>query len=207
MNFKITDVIIKRVKYMNENYGKGILPPQNMFYYHSILYSAKCSLTAFYKYEHLLQEKADSIELISSLQEAIGHATNLSWYFFNDGEKVTAYKPKEMVTFIQNRSNGFKEEFNIDDKSALKDRRLRNMFEHFDEKLDIYLLQTLAGTFYPMPRVGKISEIEQKEFDKNFKMLDIEEKCLVIFNEVFYFEEIAKEVVRIYEIAREKSQI
>lgn len=112
-----------------------------------------------------------------------------------------------MVTFIKNRSDGFKEEFNIDDKSALKDRRLRNMFEHFDEKLDIYLLQTLAGTFYPMPRVGKISEIGQKEFDKNFKMLDIEEKCLIIFNEVFYFEDISKEVVRIYEIAKEKSQI
>ncbi len=79
------------------------------------------------------------------------------------------------------------------------------MFEHFDEKLDIYLLQTLAGTFYPLPKVGKISEIGKKEFDKNFKMLDIEEKCLVILNEEFYFEEIAKEVFRIYEIAKLKA--
>ena len=38
-------------------------------------------------------------------------------------------------------------------------------------------------------------------------MLDIEEKCLVIFNEVFYFDDISKEIVRIYEIAKEKSQI
>lgn len=207
MNFKITDEIIERAKHMNENYGRGILPPQNMFYYHSILYSAECSLSAFYKYEYLLQERADPIDLVSSLQEAIGHAANLSWYFFNEGGRATKHKPQEIVDFIKNRSNGFKEEFNITDKSSLKDRRLRNMFEHFDEKLDIYLLQTLAGTFYPMPRVGKISEIGQKEFDKNFKMLDIEEKCLVIFNEVFYFEDIANEVVRIYEIAKEKSQI
>jgi hypothetical protein len=56
-----------------------------------------------------------------------------------------------------------------------------------------------------MPKVGKISEIGKKEFDKNFKMLDIEEKYLVILNEEFYFEEIAKEVFRIYEIAKVKA--
>lgn len=201
MNFEITDEIIERAKRVNENYGK-ILQPLNLFYYHSILYSAECSLTAFEKYEYFLQKQASPIDLVSSLQEAIGHATNLSWYFFNDGGKR---KPTEIIEFIKNRSNGFKEEFNITDESALKDRRLRNMFEHFDEKLDIYLLQTLAGTFYPMPKVGKISEIGKKEFDKNFKMLDIEEKCLVILNEEFYFEEIAKEVFRIYEIAKVKA--
>lgn len=201
MNFEITDEIIERAKRVNENYGK-ILQPLNLFYYHSIVYSAECSLTAFEKYEYFLQKQASPIDLVSSLQEAIGHATNLSWYFFNDGGKR---KPKEIIEFIKNRSNGFKEEFNITDESALKDRRLRNMFEHFDEKLDIYLLQTLAGTFYPMPKVGKISEIGKKEFDKNFKMLDIEEKCLVILNEEFYFEEIAKEVFRIYEIAKLKA--
>ena len=204
MNFKITNEIKERAKYMNDNYGKGILPPQNIFYYYSILYSAECSLTAFKKYEFLLQERADPIHLVSSLQEAIGHAANLSWYFFNDGGNR---KPKEIIEFIRNRSNGFKEEFEITDKSALKDRRLRNMFEHFDEKLDIYLLNTLAGTFYPMPKVGRISEIGKSEFDKNFKMLDIEEKCLVLFNEAFYFEDIKKEVFRIYEIVNEKRKI
>lgn len=201
MSFEITDEIKERAKYINEQSNKSVLPPQNLFYYYSIYYSAECSLTAFEKYRFLLNERSEAFYLISSLQEAVGHAANLSWYFFNVGGNR---KPKEISEFIKKRSNDLKIEFEISDNSILKDRELRNMFEHFDEKLDIFLLNTLAGTFYPTPRLGNIKNINKYEIDKNFKMLDIENSCLVLFNKFFYFEEIEKEVMKVYEIAESK---
>ncbi len=39
--------------------------------------------------------------------------------------------------------------FGIDDSSPLKDRKLRNMVEHFDEYLDDYLRKTVAGQYVP----------------------------------------------------------
>ncbi len=97
-----------------------------------------------------------------------------------------------------------KNEFNIDDNSALKNRYMRNIFEHFDEKLDIALLNTMAGNFYPMPVVQSHTSIEEEQVGKYFKLLDVEEKCLVLLNQKFFFEDIQKEVNKIYNIAKTK---
>lgn len=180
-----------------------MLPPQNLFYYYSILYSAECSVRAFDSYEYLLsQEEFDPILLISLIQEAIGHAGSLSFYFWNNGG--SSKKPKEIKDYIQHRSNCFQKEFDLNDDSALKNRTLRNMFEHFDEKVDIFLINNLSGIFYPMPVIGKHTDIEDNILNKNFKLLDINEKCLVLLDKKFFFEEIQKEVIRIYKIAKEK---
>lgn len=123
----------------------------------------------------LSQEEYDPILLISLIQEAIGHAGSLSFYFWNNGG--SSKKSKEIKDYIQHRSNCFQKEFNLNDESALKNRILRNMFEHFDEKVDIFLINNLSGTFYPMPIIRKHTDIENKRLNKNFKLLDIEEKA------------------------------
>lgn len=204
MNFQITEELSRRAKLVNDN-GRNVIPHQDIFYYHSILYSAECAINAFEKYEYFLTLKeVTPTHLVSSIHEAISHVGSLSFYFFNTGGRASKYKPQDIVDFIKNRSNSFREEFNLNDDSALKNRNLRNMFEHFDEKLDIYLLNTLAGTFYPMPKLGKHTDVEEKILDKNFKLLDIKSKCLVLFNEKFFFGDMQKEVYDVYSLAYKK---
>ena len=63
-----------------------ISPPHNLFYYYSILYSTEYSIKAFEKYANFMDEgNKDPLLLISLIQEAIGHATSLSYYFLNGG--------------------------------------------------------------------------------------------------------------------------
>jgi len=186
---------------MNEH-KIGVLPMHRIFYYYSILYTAECSIRAFRFYEYLLTQKnVDEIQLVGAIQEAIGHAGALAFYFWNKG---SSRQPKEIKEYIKQRSEFLKNEFELNDTSALKNRSLRNMFEHFDEKIDIGLLNTMAGTFYPMPVIQSHSIIEEEQVGKYFKLLDIEEKCLVLLNEKFFFGDIQKEVEKIYKLAKNK---
>lgn len=55
-----------------------------------------------------------------------------------------------------------------------------------------------------MPVIQSHLTIEKEQIGKYFKLLDIEEKCLVLLNQKFFFEDIQKEVNKIYEIAKTK---
>lgn len=201
LNKEINAETIAYAKHMNEH-KTGVQPMHQIFYYYSILYTAECSVRAFGLYEYLLSQKdVDEIQLVGAVQEAIGHAGALAFYFWNKG---SSRQPKEIKEYIQQRSVFLKNEFNLNDTSALKNRSLRNTFEHFDEKIDIGLLNTMAGTFYPMPVIQSHSIIEEEQIGKYFKLLDIEEKCLVLLNEKFFFEDIQKEVEKIYKLAKNK---
>lgn len=201
LNKEINKETIAHAQYMNEH-KIGVQPMHKIFYYYSILYTAECSVRAFGFYEYLLSQKdVDEIQLIGAIQEAIGHAGALAFYFWNKGN---SRQPKEIKEYIQQRSEFLKNEFELDDTSALKNRSLRNTFEHFDEKIDIGLLNTLAGVFYPTPVIQSHTKIEEEQIGKYFKLLDIKEKCLVLLNEKFFFENIQNEVEKIYEIAKSK---
>ncbi|QHG91424.1 hypothetical protein CVO_06060 [Sulfurimonas sp. CVO] len=196
---KINSETIERAKRVNE-LGICVVPPLNLFYYYSILYSAECSFKAFEFYESLLTHKdVDPIQLVGAVQEAISHAGNLSFYFWNNGNSKMK---KEIKEYIQNRSSSLRKDFNLKDDSPLKNRNLRNTFEHFDEKVDIFLINNIAGTFIPMPIIGKHTDLEEQQLNKNFKLLDIQDKCLVLLNNKFFFEDIQNEVIKIYDSAQ-----
>ncbi|MCH9814270.1 MAG: hypothetical protein K0U47_10070 [Epsilonproteobacteria bacterium] len=205
MNLEIESQTKEFAKKMNEM-SMSIQPMHEIFYYYSISYTAECSVRAFDYYEYLLTTKnPPAIQLVGAVQEAIAHAGALAFYFWNNGSNKRL--PNEIQTFISQRSEYLKSEFDLNDDSALKDRRLRNTFEHFDEKLDIALLNTLAGTFYPMPIIKSHTCIEEEQISKYFKLLDIEEKCLVLLNQKFFFENIQTEVEKIYQISLEKVKL
>lgn len=202
---EITTETIERAKRLNE-LSKGVPPPQNLFYYYSILYSAECAVRAFEFYEYLLEhENVDPTQLVGAIQEAIGHVGSLSFYFWNNGGNPRM--EKNINEYIKHRSNNLRKEFNLNDSSPLKNRQIRNMFEHFDEKIDIFLINNIAGTFFPRPIIGKHTDLEEQLLNKNFKLLDIEEKCLVLLNQKFFFQDIQEEVIKIYHIAQKKVKI
>ena len=187
----------------SDEINTSIEPAHEILYYYSVLYTAECSVRAFELYECLLRTKnTDPIQLVSAIQEAIGHAGSLAFYFWNNGGNPR--QSAKIQEYIKQRSKHLKKIFKLDDSSAIKNRAIRNTFEHFDEKIDIFLSETMAGTFYPMPVIKSHLLIEKEQVTKYFKLLDIEEKCLVLLNQKFFFEEIQKEVNKIYKIAKTK---
>lgn len=177
--------------------SEGILPQYSEFYMLSILYSAERSVLAFDRYENLLLSSRDSSLLISSVQEAIGHAASLSRYFWCSGQ---ANKNKEMFRLRNIRAQNLRKKFEIKDSSPLKDRALRDAWEHFDERLDSFLIINDSGYFFPTPILEKHT-IADEPMANIFKLLDIEAQCLVLLNQKYYFGEIKDEALKIYKIA------
>jgi hypothetical protein len=77
--------------------------------------------------------------------------------------------------------------------------------EHFDERLDQYLLTSDAGRYLPLPRVGD-SEGLPDGINHVFKLVDPERQVFVILDRRFEFGPIIAEVAQILLAARRMSE-
>ena len=188
----------RRAEIVSQSFG-GIQPPCEAFYIHSILYSTKCCLEAFSRYVVSVEKKEPAAVLIGALQEAIGHAGALSRYFWPTPFRDK--KRKEVAKMIQSRGAKLRLAFGLTKSSPLYRRELRNTWEHFDENLDLFLLEFVAGTFFPSPMIGNCSDT-YKGGGHFFKLLDPSEECLILLGERFEFGAIRDEVRRIDLIAK-----
>jgi hypothetical protein len=171
----------------------GIQPMHTPFYTLSIGYSAERCLSAFDLYEHLLESNAEPAALISAVQEAIGHAGALSRYFWPSpsGKRNNQYELKLA------RVKKLRDIYKVNEDSPLANRELRNAWEHFDEKLDSYVLSNDAGYFFPTPVMGSHT-LADDPTGKIFKLIDPHNHCLVLLGKKFFFEAIRCEVENIF---------
>ncbi len=181
----------------------GIQPSTLIFYQFSIRYSAERCIDAFWHYEEALKANAEPDYLVSVIQEAVGHAAALSRYFWPS--PVGAKKKPEQLKLKRKRGEFLRNLFNLTDDSPLYNRDLRNAWEHFDERLDIYLIEKVSGMFFPMSQVGSHHEADNP-INRVFKLLDPNEECLVLMGKKYFFVPIRDEVVRIYNQFEEKEK-
>ncbi len=191
--------LLRRISIVN-NTCAGIIPYHEVFYIHSILYSAERSLAAFERYFNLLKsDSGDAALLISSVQEAIGHAGALSRYFWSSG--LGRKSPKELIKLRQERAKKLREKFELTESSPLRDRALRDAWEHFDERLDIFLITIdTGGYFFPTPILDEHSLADEPD-GWIFKLLDTKAHCLVLLGKKFFFIPIIAEVTKVYNYA------
>ncbi len=187
----------RRAEIVNNSF-EGIIPYHEVFYLESILYSAERSLAAFERYEKLLYQKESPSLLISSLQEAIGHAGALSRYFWISG--LGHRTPKELKKLKSNRAKKLREKFSLTEDSPLKERSLRDAWEHFDERLDVFLITNDTGYFFPAPILDDHTLADESE-GRIFKLLDTKSHCLVLLNKKYFFKKIKAEVKKVYDYA------
>lgn len=175
-------------------YG-GIQPIHNPFYTYSVRYSAERALVAFNNYDYLLTKTDNAAILISEIQEAIIHVGALSRYFWPSPARNK--KNKYQKSLRMERGEYLRKLYQISDDSPLANREIRNAWEHFDEKLDTYLLSHLAGQFFPTPIIGS-HELADDPVGKIFKLLDPQAECLVLLGKKFFFAPLRREVERIF---------
>ncbi|MGE0234649.1 hypothetical protein [Methylocystis sp.] len=171
----------------------GILPYHEAFYILSIIYAAERADAAFQRFGRAYQNCENSSQAMAALQEALTHAAALARFFWpmKSKNKVTAARGKRL-----------REAFALDDKSALADRELRNALEHFDERLDDYLVQDEVGYFLPMPIVGKHDLADDCQ-GHIFKLVDPESRICAILGRKFEFRSIQIETCSILDLARQ----
>lgn len=184
----------RRAKITHENCD-GIQPMHMAFYRQSIHYSAERCLNAFERYDSMVGSD-DAYELISSIQEAIGHAAALSRYFW----PTTMGKKKEIpeqLAMRQSRGIKLKKHFGVTDDSPIANRDIRNAWEHFDEKLDTYVISHDAGFFFPSPMIGHHETVDEPA-GKIFKLIDPSNEVLILLGRKFFYRPIRDEVERIF---------
>lgn len=172
----------------------GIYPVYEAFYIHSIIYASERSETAFKRFDEAVAAVRPPELIFATVQEALTHAGALSRFFW-----PMKNKKNELVAA---RGSRLRDAFALDDTSALKWRKLRNAFEHFDEDLDRFLLEDLAGCFFPGPLVDDHT-LANESIGHIFKLVDPEHGVCVLLGEKFEFRPIRHEVQRILSRARE----
>jgi hypothetical protein len=189
------DELERRAKLVADELN-GMQPHTLIFYQFSIRYSAERCLEAFYHYEEALKENAEADYLVSVIQEAVGHAAALSRYFWPSpsGPKNN----RQLLKLRQKRGEYLRNFFNLDENSPLYNRDLRNAWEHFDEKLDVYLIEKVSGMFFPMSQIGSHFE-NDNPINRVFKLLDPNDECLVLMGKKYFFAPIRNEVIRIFD--------
>lgn len=187
----------KRADIVNSDFS-GIIPYFEAFYLNSIFYSSSRCLYSFEQYEHFKGDDETPPEiLISIVQEAVGHSAALSRYFWPSPSKSKKNKNQNELKIM--RGQKLRAFYELTDESVLYDRDLRNAWEHFDERLDSYLLEQIAGQFFPDCIIGSHTLLDDP-VSHVFKLLDPKEECLVLMNKKYFFKPIKDEVTRIFDV-------
>ena len=181
------DVHEERAALIVRNYD-GICPVYEAFYIQSIIYAADRSETAFSRFDEAVAAGGKPELIFAAIQEALTHAGALSRFFW------PMKKSKHELAVA--RGSRLRNAFALDDTSALKWRRLRNAFEHFDEDLDRFLLEDRAGCFFPSPLVDD-HELADDAIGHIFKLVDPKHGICVLLGEKFEYRPIRSEVRRI----------
>tara|TARA_R110002110_G_scaffold138095_1_gene323684 strand:- start:560 stop:1192 length:633 start_codon:yes stop_codon:yes gene_type:complete len=163
---------------------EGIFPLHEAFYIHSIIYSAGRANEAFLRYETGLTTKADAGFVVSSVHEALGHSAALSRFFWPSALGGKARRSK--LQLRQSRAEKLRKAFGLDETSALRCRGLRDALEHFDERLDAFLLTNDIGQFFPTPFIES-QELAEDASVHIFKLVDPKTSCFVLLGEEYAF--------------------
>jgi len=178
----------------------GINPPTETFYIRSILYSASRARSAFERFAEAHSKAGEAQDQVSLVHEALGHSASLSRFFWPS--RLGGRKTQVLNSLKEARAARLRQSFELDDDSALKNRKLRDFLEHFDERLDQYFLRNDSGYFFPDAMIGEATLADDPS-GHIFKLVDPTSSCFVLLGEKHFFEGIPKEVFRIYDRARE----
>lgn len=191
---EISEAELERRAEMTVSRLGGIQSPHKAFYVLSMRYCFERAKAAFQQYDQLSYEKEDPSRIIAAAQEAISHTAALSRFFFPS--RLGPKNHRRSLRFA--RAEKLREQFSVSDDSPLADKELRNMWEHFDDRLDEFLLSNDAGMFYPMP-LHDSHTLADDPIGKIFKLIDTKEHCLVLLNKKFFIGPLRAELHRIFE--------
>lgn len=168
------------------NEYNGISPYTMVFYTMSIEHSAKAATKAFERFAKIKDEKDAASSSASFIHEGLSHCAAVSRFF---------WPPNGSSRLAKVRGNKLKEFYNISDSSPLHNRELRNELEHFDEKLDHFLIENDTGSFIPTALLGPYKE---DPITKVFKQVDPDKELFIVFNKKFEYGPIAREIYNIW---------
>jgi len=126
----------------------GIQPPYEVFYTHSMLFNSRSAVASIEKVSFILKQiseghyekpggEEEMDDILNNLQNIIVQGAALSRYCW------------PIRKGHEKRGEQIRNALKVSESSPLFSRDLRNEIEHFDEKLDLYLCNDIAGVILP----------------------------------------------------------
>jgi hypothetical protein len=191
--------LVRRAEIVTREYA-GLVPHFEVMFLHSMLYASGRSLESFERFRRLADLKSDPEYAVSVIQEGVGHAAAVSRFFWP--ASAPKKEPEALRELRAQRGERLRAAFSVTDDSPLANRDLRNAWEHFDERLDLYQLQVDGGILLPGCLIES-HEIADDPAGYTFKVLDPHAECLVLLGERFFYGEIRDEIARVHQTALE----
>ena len=188
----------RRASLVVEQYH-GICAPYEAFYIRSIMYSSGRACDAFLRFDVAKAVRDSAENQVSAVHEALGHAASLSRFFWPSGARAS--RSAALKRLKEARAAKLRAAFEVSDESPLRSRKLRDALEHFDERLDSFVLTVEAGYFFPDPMVAE-SDLADDPTGHIFKLLDSERSRFVLLGELYEYGSLRREVERIRGLAR-----
>ncbi|MDZ4183909.1 MAG: hypothetical protein U1D97_02885 [Desulfuromonadales bacterium] len=174
-------------------------PPCQIFYLESLRTITNSAITSF---ERLIAQSEANEEMklsqshfLDEVQNIIQQGAAISRYFWpsrnKDGIKNRIF---------DSRARFLRDYFDVGDSSPLKDRRVRNAIEHFDERLDLYLQTPISGNFFPN-YIGDKPKTDRVIY-KFFRAFFTDTQEFEILGESFPIQPLIDEIFRINECVR-----
>lgn len=182
---------MKRREKIVINEFDGICPVYEAFYLESLVYAAGSAVEAFERYDVAVEDGTDKAAIVANVHEALAHAASVSRFFWPARDKK-GIPPR--------RAAKLRETFEITDASPLFARELRNALEHFDERLDTFLLGDIVGYIFPGPMVGS-ANLADDALGHIFRLVDPESETFVLFGTKYPFGPLRDAVATVYHLA------
>lgn len=128
----------------------------------------------------------DENTLLNSLQNIVIQGAALSKYFW-------PIRPNH-----EKRAELLRSSLGIKSDNLLKNRDLRNLIEHFDERLDIYFSREIAGRFVPQ-FVGTSHGNEDRRYH-TFRAYYVDTGLFEMLGQKYEIKPICSEIIRIHNL-------
>ncbi len=174
----------------------GIYPAYEVFYIECVLSAMEWAINGLEEINMILSHskllKEFGLKIIDLSENIINQAGIISKYFY----------PPSNLKIHQLRAEKLRESYQVEDSNILENRTFRNHIEHFDEKLDKFLKNSIIGDVIP-PKSLFQSSVEINSITKVFKAFVIEESKLISLNEEIEIIPLMKEINRIHDLSVE----
>lgn len=178
------------------NPPSGIWAPFETFYIQSMLFNAISAMESISRVADVVEAiqtlspdereaVVDSHGLLNELQNIVLHGAALSRYFWPT-QKESGSRGEQLRLGL-----------GIGEDSPLKSRSLRNAIEHFDERLDDYLKQSIVGHILPQ-YVGSAPKNEQVPFHL-FRGYFLDTGEFTLLGETYEMQPLVDEIARVYD--------
>ncbi|HCH2798788.1 TPA: hypothetical protein NKT10_004606 [Vibrio parahaemolyticus] len=182
-----------------------IFPPYEAFYIESLLthtVSAMESMEIVSNWIELMV--ADDVKALELPKPKLfDHLHNIALQAASVSRYLWPSKSGEN-SIHKKRALKLRQALEITDDSPLKNRKLRNQMEHFDERLDNYLAQDIVGEFIPA-----YVDFEPLNVDHPvhiFKAFYINRREFVLLGETHKMQPLCKELLRVQELLEQFSR-